>query len=314
MNFYENLEKNKKNNIHSEDEGALDFAAQEELLQKERKANTAWSKIKRNKTAMVGLVIISIMILISVFAPLLATHDPNAIDPLNAYKKPFTEGHIFGTDEFGRDLYSRVLYGGRVSLLAALGGMTFAAFFGVLLGLVAGYAGGFIDAVIMRIMDGMLSFPFVLLALILMTVLGQGLFNVIIAIGISNVPYFARVVRGQVLVVKKAEYCNASRVLGAADSRILFLHILPNSLSPIIVYTTLNIAGAIITEATLSFLGMGIATPMASWGSILKQGKDLMRTGPHIATISGLFILLTVLGFNLLGDGVRDVLDPKMKK
>lgn len=311
-NVNRNYENSKEVTDHRS--GVLDFAAQEALLESERKANTAWSKLKRNKTAMVGLIIIVFMCLLALLAPWLQPHDPNAIDPLNAYQKPFSPGHIFGTDEFGRDLFSRILHGGRVSLVAAIGGMTFAAVVGVLLGLIAAYAGGFIDALIMRVMDGMLSFPFVLLALILMTVLGRGLANVIIAIGISNIPSFARVARGQVLVVKNEEYCHATRVLGASNVWLLFRHILPNILSPIIVYFTLNIAGAIITEATLSFLGMGVAPPMASWGSILKQGKEVLVTAPHIATIGGLCILFTVLGFNLLGDGIRDVLDPKMRK
>ena len=185
---------------------------------------------------------------------------------------------------------------------------------GVLIGLVAGFFGGIVDSVIMRIADGLMSFPFVLLALILMTILGQGTFNVILAIGIGNVPYFARLVRGQVHIVKNEEYCNAERVLGASPARILFTHILPNAISPIIVYFTLNVASAIISEAALSFLGMGIQPPTASWGNILSGGRTCLRTSPHIATVSGIFILLTVLGFNLLGDGIRDVFDPKQKQ
>ena len=166
----------------------------------------------------------------------------------------------------------------------------------------------------MRIMDGMLSFPFILLAIILMTVLGSGLFNVILAIGIGSVPNFARVLRGEVIIVKNAEYCNAARVLGVSNARMLFTHILPNAISPLIVYATLGIAGAIISEAALSFLGLGITEPTPSWGQILYSGKDVMGNHPIISTVSGIFILVTVLGFNLLGDGIRDVMDPKMKK
>lgn len=293
---------------------ALGIEQQELILKRERRANSAFIKLRRNKTAMLGFSIVCLMVLLALFAPLLATSDPNAIAPLYAYKKPFTAGHLFGTDEFGRDLFSRILYGARVSMLVAVCGTAFAGALGILLGLIAGYFAGLIDSIIMRIMDGLLAFPFVLLALILMTILGAGIGNVIIAIGIGNVPHFARVVRGEVLIVKNKEYISAGKVIGVSNVRLLFCHILPNAISPIIVYATLNVAGAIITEASLSFLGMGIATPMSSWGSILKQGKEVLTTAPHIATISGLFILITVLGFNLLGDGIRDVFDPKMKR
>ena len=207
-----------------------------------------------------------------------------------------------------------MIYGARVSLIVAAGGTIVGGIIGVLLGLIAGFMGGIVDSIIMRIMDGFLSFPLVLLSIILMTVLGQGLINVIIAIGIGNIPSFARVVRGEVHIVKNEEYCNACRVIGVSNTRLLFTHILPNAISPIIVYATLNVASAIISEAALSFLGLGIAAPTASWGSILREGKSSLTTAPFVATISGAFILITVLGFNLFGDGIRDVLDPKMKQ
>lgn len=291
----------------------------EDLLRRERKANSAWSKLRRNKTAMVGLVIVTVMVLLAVFAPLISPYDPAAINPIASYVNPFSADmqggyHLFGTDKIGRDLFTRVLYGARVSLIVAFGGTLVAGFIGAVLGLVAGYFGGWVDSVIMRIMDGMLSFPFILLAIILMTVLGSGIFNVILAIGIGNVPNFARVIRGEVYIVKSEEYCNAARVIGCSNLRMLVSHILPNAISPLIVYATLGVAGAIISEAALSFLGLGISEPTASWGQILYSGKDVMNGHPYISTISGLFILVTVLGFNLLGDGVRDVLDPKMKK
>ena len=294
--------------------GIMGADAHSQLVKRERRANNVWNKLRRNKTAMIGLVIVVFMILIAVFAPLIATHDPNAIKPSETYLGIGEKGHIFGTDEFGRDLFSRVVYGARISLIAAIGGTVVGGILGILLGLIAGYAGGVTDAVIMRLMDGMLAFPFVLLAIILMTILGSGLQNVILAIGIGNVPTFARVVRGQVHIVKNEEYCNAGRVIGISNLRMLLCHILPNTISPIIVYATLNVAGAIISEATLSFLGLGISQPTASWGNSLTARSDSLNTAPHIATISGIFILVTVLGFNLLGDGVRDVLDPKMKR
>lgn len=292
----------------------LGKSAQETLLIKERKANNAWSKLKRNKTAIFGLAIVVIMFLLVLFAKVLSPYDPNALALGSTYLKPFSEGHIFGTDEFGRDLLSRIIYGSRISILVAIGATFIGGAIGILLGLFSGYMGGVTDSIIMRIMDGMMAFPFVLLSIILMTILGSGVFNVILAIGIANIPSFARIVRGQVLIVKNEEYCNAVRVIGASGTRLLFNHILPNVLSPIIVYATLNVAGAIISEAALSFLGLGITPPTSSWGNILRAGKDSLNTAPHIATISGFFILITVLGFNLLGDGIRDVLDPKMKK
>lgn len=260
--------------------------AHSRLVKRERRANNVWNKLRRNKTAMIGLVIVVFMILLAVFAPLIATHDPNAIKPSETYLGIGEKGHLFGTDEFGRDLFSRGVYGARISLMAAIGGTVMGGILGILLGLAAGYAGGAADAVIMRLMDGMLAFPFVLLAIILMTILGSGLQNVILAIGIGNVPTFARVVRGQVHIVKNEEYCNAGRVIGISNLRMLFCHILPNTISPIIVYATLNIAGAIISEATLSFLGLGISQPTASWGNILRAGRDCLNTAPHIATIN----------------------------
>ena len=196
--------------------------AHSQLVKRERRANNVWNKLRRNKTAMIGLVIVVFMILIAVFAPLIATHDPNAIKPSETYLGIGEKGHIFGTDEFGRDLFSRVVYGARISLIAAIGGTVVGGILGILLGLIAGYAGGVADAVIMRLMDGMLAFPFVLLAIILMTILGSGLQNVILAIGIGNVPTFARVVRGQVHIVKNEEYCNAGRVIGISNLRMLF--------------------------------------------------------------------------------------------
>lgn len=292
----------------------LDINSQQEMILRERRANNAWNKLKRNKTALVGLIVVVIMTLLAIFAPIITSQDPNGMNLANAYLKPGSPGHILGTDEFGRDLLTRIIYGSRVSIIVALGGMAVGGSIGILLGLISGFKGGIVDSVIMRLMDGMFAFPFILLALVLMTVLGDGIQNVIIAIGVANVPGFARVARGQVHVVKNEEYTQAVKALGASDSRLLFQHILPNCISPIIVYATLNVAGAIISEAALSFLGLGIQPPTASWGNILRAGKDTLGTAPHIATFSGIAIIITVLGFNLLGDGIRDVLDPKMKR
>lgn len=295
-------------------ESGLSEARQQEMLFRERKANSAWRKLRRNKSAMVGLVLIVFVVLVSIFGPFLMTKDPASMDFMNMYAKPGTSGFLLGADGTGRDMLTRLVYGGRVSLLVAVGGMAVGAAIGILIGLVSGYSGGAVDAVFMRIMDGMSAFPFVLLALMLMTVLGAGMRNVILAIGIASIPGYARMTRGQVLVVKNEEYIKAVKALGATNSRILFRHLLPNVVSSLIVYATLNVASAILTEASLSFLGMGITPPQVSWGSILKEGQDCLQTASHVAMFSGIAILITVLGFNLLGDGIRDVLDPKMKK
>ncbi|MBU5445157.1 ABC transporter permease [Paenibacillus sp. MSJ-34] len=275
--------------------------------------NSVMLRLLRNKLAVIGLLLIVILSVLALFAPLIATHPPDKMDLTASLLTPGTDGHLLGTDNYGRDLFSRIVYGARVSLIVGLFAVGLGGIIGTLLGLVSGYYGGKVDAVIMRIMDGLFAFPFILLAIVLMTVLGAGLFNVILAIGIANVPGFARIVRGQVLSVKEEEYIEVTRSLGAGDSRIIFSHILPNCLAPIIVYATMNIAGAIISEAALSFLGLGVQPPTASWGSILKDGKDFLVLSPHMATYSGLAILLSVLGFNLFGDGLRDALDPKMK-
>ncbi|WNS76584.1 ABC transporter permease [Bacillus sp. DTU_2020_1000418_1_SI_GHA_SEK_038] len=280
---------------------------------KQKKETNLFKKLIRNRLAAVGLIIMVIMSIMAIFAPLIATHAPNQMDVVKSLLPPGTEGHILGTDNYGRDLFSRIVYGARISLIVGVSAVVFGAFFGTLLGLLSGYFGGKIDSIIMRTMDGLFAFPFILLAITLMTVLGQGLLNVIIAIGVANIPGFARIVRGQVLSVKEEEFIEVTRSLGATDSRIVFQHVLPNCLAPLIVYGTMSVAGAIISEAALSFLGLGVQPPTASWGSILKDGKDFLVLNPHMATFSGLSILLTVLGINLFGDGLRDALDPKMK-
>lgn len=293
---------------------SLSESKQQELLLRERKANSAWKKLRRNKSAMLGLILIVFVLLVSIFGPFLMSRDPAAMDFLQINAKPGTNGFLLGSDSLGRDVLTRLVYGGRISLLVAVGGMAVGAVIGILIGLVSGYSGGGVDAVLMRIMDGMSAFPFVLLALMLMTVLGAGMGNVILAIGIASVPGYARMTRGQVLMVKNEDYIKAVKALGASHSRVLFSHLLPNVVSSLIVYATLNVAGAILTEASLSFLGMGITPPQVSWGSILKDGQECLQSAGHVAIFSGLAILITVLGFNLLGDGIRDVLDPKMKK
>jgi len=270
-------------------------------------------KLLKNKLASIGLGVTVLMVIVAIFAPLIATHAPNTMSLGNALAVAGTDGHLLGTDNYGRDLFSRIVYGARISLIVGVSAVLLGAISGTLLGLLAGYFGGKLDSIIMRTMDGLFAFPFILLAITLMTVLGQGLVNVIIAIGVANIPGFARIVRGQVLSVKEEEFIEVTNSLGATHPRIIFYHILPNCLAPLIVYGTMSIAGAIISEAALSFLGLGVQPPTASWGSILKDGKDFLVLNPQMATFSGLAILVTVLGINLFGDGLRDALDPKMK-
>ncbi|MDF1510099.1 ABC transporter permease [Robertmurraya sp. DFI.2.37] len=280
---------------------------------KSKKEQSFIRKLLRNRFAALGLFVILLLTATAIFAPYFATHDPYEMDVTKTLLGPGEEGHILGTDSYGRDIYSRIVYGARISLLVGVAAVLFGAVLGSLLGLVSGYFGGRTDAIIMRIIDGMMAFPFILLAIVLMTVLGQGLVNVIIAIGISNIPGFARVVRGQVLTVKESEFIEVTRSLGAKHGRILFKHVVPNSVAPLIVYATMSVAGAIISEASLSFLGLGVQPPTASWGSMLQEGKNFLVLSPELATFSGLVILITVLGINLFGDGLRDALDPKMK-
>lgn len=270
-------------------------------------------KLLKNRLAAFGLIIILLLTFTAIFAPFIATHPPNEMDVTKSLVGPGQDGHILGTDSYGRDIFSRLVYGARISIVVGIAAVVFGAVFGSFLGVIAGYFGGKLDSIIMRIMDGMFAFPFILLAITLMTVLGQGLTNAIIAIGVANIPGFARVVRGQVLNVKESEFIEVTKSLGAKHSRIIFHHILPNSFPPLIVYGTMSVAGAIISEASLSFLGLGIQPPTASWGSMLQEGKNFLVLNPHMATFSGLAILITVLGINLFGDGLRDALDPKMK-
>lgn len=270
-----------------------------------------FNRLFRNRLAIIGFIIVLVLIVIAIFAPAIATHEPNTVNVANTFLKPGENGHILGTDNYGRDLFSRIIYGSRISLIASLSAVAIGGVIGTILGLIAGYFGGWLDTMIMRLMDGMSAFPFILLAIFLMTVFGQGLGNVILAIGIGNVPGFTRIVRGQVLAVKQEEFIEVQHSLGASTGRILFLHVFPNAVAPIVVHATSSIAGAIISEATLSFLGLGVSPPTPSWGSILNEGRNYLVLNPEIALYSGLAILITVLGINIFGDGVRDALDPK---
>lgn len=266
----------------------------------------------RNRRAVVGGVILLIIVFMAIFAPYVTTHDPTKQNIRNQLKPP-SKDNWFGTDQFGRDTFSRVVYGARLSLRVGFLSISFALVVGCLLGLAAGYYGGWLDMLIMRIIDILLALPGFLLALAIVAALGPGLENVIMAIGVSYVPSFARMMRSAVLATRELDYVDAARALGAKDRRIIFLHILPNSLSPIIVLTTLSMAGAILSAAGLSFLGMGAQPPTPEWGSMIASSRPFIRVSHWAVTIPGLAIFITVMCLNLVGDGLRDALDPRLK-
>jgi peptide/nickel transport system permease protein len=267
-------------------------------------------RLLRRRTAVVGLIIVAIMVLLAAFAPWIAPFDPLKTSFAFVRKAP-DASHWFGTDEVGRDLLSRVIWGGRASLAAGLISVSIAVGVGVPLGMLAGYVGGKVDALISRVTDAMLAIPFLILAIALAAFLGPSLSNAMIAIGISTTPVFIRLARGEVLAVRAEDYVEAARAVGNPPRRILLRHILPNILPPIIVQSTLAIASAIIAEASLSFLGLGQQPPEASWGSMLNTAQRFLTQAPWMATFPGLAIFVSVLAFNLLGDGLRDALDPK---
>lgn len=286
------------------------------VVEENKKANSFLSFYKmlsKNKAALAGFFIVIIFILMALFAPVIAPYDPVKMEPANKLQTPSAD-HWFGTDDKGRDILSRIMYGARISLTVGIVSTLIGAAVGIVLGLISGYYGRWIDSLIMRICDVLLAFPGILLALAIIAVLGTSTTNVIIAVAFFAIPTFARIVRGSVLSVKKLEYIDAIRALGASDFRIIFMHILPNILSPIIVQATLYIASAIITASALSFLGMGTQPPTPEWGTMLSDGRSYIRQAPHITLFPGLVIFLVVMGFNLFGDGLRDALDPKTKK
>ena len=259
---------------------------------------------------MFGLAIIVIATVTAVVAPILTPFGPYETD-FEAILAPPSFSHFFGTDELGRDVLTRVIFGARISLSVGLISVGLALLVGTMLGLVAGYFGGLMDNLIMRIMDVILAFPSILLALAISAALGPSLFNVMIAIGFVNIPRFARLVRGQVLSLREADYISAVEALGQKTHLIIFRHLLPNSLSPIIVQASIAMGWAILSEASLSFLGVGIAPPTPSWGYMLSAGRGYMELALWITLFPGIAIFLTVLGFNLIGDGIRDAFDPR---
>jgi len=277
-----------------------------------RRRNRAWVKFSRNRAAMAGGIIVLLFAVSALLAPWLATHDPLQTSFM-AVRKPPSEAFWLGSDELGRDIYSRLLYGARASLMAGLVSVLIALVVGVPFGLAAGYFGRWIDSVISRFTEALLAIPFLILAIALAAFLGPSLSNAMIAIGLSAAPIFIRLTRGQVLGVKNEDYVQSARALGASDLRIIVSHVLPNVMPPLIVQATITIATAIIAEASLSFLGLGLQPPDPSWGSMLNTAKNFMVQAPWMSISPGGAIFLVVLGFNLLGDGLRDALDPRQK-
>ena len=271
-----------------------------------------WAKLKRNKAALLGGILIIIYVTSALFAPVLFTGNPSAPDLMNSLESP-SVNHFLGTDELGRSILGRIIYGSRISLLIAVGVVSVGMTIGIPLGLVSGYYRGKVDFIIQRATDTMLAFPGFLLALALVAVLGVGLKNTVISIGISMVPLYIRLVRGCVLSVREEVYVEAARAVGTRDVIILIRHILPNVMVPITVQTSLSMGTAILFAAGLGFLGIGIQPPTPEWGSMLGSARSYLFHAPHVATFPGIAIFLAVLSFNLLGDGLRDALDPRFK-
>jgi len=281
-------------------------------FKKQSKLAETFKRLKRNKLAILGLCIMVVLILIALFAPLIAPYGFDDQDLENTLAGPSTE-HWFGTDEFGRDILSRIIYGSQVSLIVGFFAVSISVVIGGMLGAIAGYFGGVLDNIIMRCMDVLLAIPSILLAISISASLGPGLFNLMIAVGISSTPGYARLVRASVLSIRNTEYIEASKSVGAGHFTIIMKHIIPNCLSPVIVQATLGVAFAILTAAGLSFIGLGIKPPNPEWGAMLSSGRNYIRDFPHLTLFPGLAIMITILALNFLGDGLRDALDPKLK-
>lgn len=273
----------------------------------------AWYRLKKQKTALVGLFVIIFFIVVGLLAPVITSQPWDGQNLADKLKPPSAQ-HWFGTDDLGRDIFTRVIYGARISLWVGFFSVVGSIVIGTSMGLVAGYYGRWVDTIISRLFDIILAFPSILLAIAIVTILGPGLSNALIAIAIINVPTYGRLVRSRVLSIKEEEYVTAAKVLGMSHVRILFSHILPNSMAPIIVQGTLGIATAVLEAAALGFLGLGAQAPQPEWGKMIADSRQYITAAYWTVLFPGLAIMLTVLGFNLFGDGLRDALDPKMKQ
>ena len=294
----------------------LSTALQQGTRQPQRRAARAVEftrNVLRNRLAAIGVLIVGGLLVAALLAPWLAPYDPE-MQFADAARQPPSADYFFGTDNIGRDNFSRVLYGTRVSLFVGVASMLFAGVLGVTLGLASGYYGGWLDTVIMRTMDALLAFPAVLLAIFIIAVLGPSLLNAILAVGIVYTPTFARLIRASALAIREKEYMESARAIGLRDGQIMRRVILLNSLSPLVVQFSLGVGYAILVEAGLSFLGLGVQPPMPAWGSMLGYGRNYMAMAPWLTAFPGLAIFVTVLGFNFVGDGLREALDPHMRR
>jgi peptide/nickel transport system permease protein len=270
-------------------------------------------RLLKNFAFTAGLILTLVLVLAALAAPLLATHDPNQQDTSRRLEAPSNE-HLLGLDDLGRDVFSRIVYGARVSLRVGVSVVLIASLVGITLGAISGYFGGAADVIVMRLCDILLAFPGILLAIALVAVLGPSLINVILALSIIGWVGYARLVRGQVLKVREMEYVTAAKALGAKSPRVIIKHVLPNVINPVIVMATLGLAGSILAEASLSFLGLGVQPPTPSWGAMLTAGRRYLGLANHLAIFPGAAIMLAVMGLNFLGDGLIDALDPKYRK
>lgn len=282
-----------------------------------RRGNQAWHLLRRSRLGMIGIVILALVVLAALTAPFLTAYDPNIGSLTDRLRPPVFAGgdpwHPLGTDQLGRDIFTRIVYGARISLLVGFTAVLLGGGLGVILGLTAGYYGGRTDTIIGRIADIQLAFPFLLLAIAVVAVVGAGLINVILVLAIGSWMPYTRVVRGQVLSAKEREFIVAARTIGANDASIIFRHLLPNTLTPAIVLGTFAVAATIIAEASLSFLGLGVGSQIPSWGSMLADGRAYLASAWWLAALPGLAIMVTVLSINMIGDWVRDVLDPRLR-
>ncbi len=271
-----------------------------------------WRRFARHKLGVIGLVLTVLLLLASIFAPQLAPRDYRQQILADARQPPGAD-YPFGADQMGRDVLSRLLFGGRYVFQIAFVSVAMGLTMGVVLGCTAGYIGGWVDDIIMRVLDVFLAFPYLLLAMTIVAALGPGSFNTTIAIAVWATPSFARVIRGSILALKEKDFIDAARAIGMSDYRIIWRHLIPNAIAPTAVFACLFMARAILLEAALSFLGLGVQPPQPSWGQMISAGRDYLRTEPHIITFPGIAIMLTVLGLNLFGEALRDTLDPKLK-